>query len=166
MDTEAPAPPRKGGADPEWRAQPNPVAKAAEGGSALDHERRHLGPKAADALDGATEARGSRRGRPATDARATKGARGIAAERAWSRTSSNAKGGSAEGETRQIIHKEPLSLHRFWSRPGEPDANGGALDSRSAREGRGDRGETKAMTEASDAASTESSSRKGESNNP
>jgi len=72
MDTEAPAPPRKGGADPEWRAQPNPVAKAAEGGSALDDERRHLGPKAADALDGATEARGHRRGRPATDARVTR----------------------------------------------------------------------------------------------
>lgn len=166
MDTEAPAPPCKGGVIPEWRAHPSPVAKASGRGGALDYERRHLGPKAADALDGATEARGSRREGPATDARVTKVPEASPPNAHGAEQASTRKAAPPKGRRGKLSIEEPRSLHRFWSRSGEPDANGGALDSRSAREGRGDRGEEKAMTEASDAASTESSSREGESNNP
>jgi hypothetical protein len=70
--------PRSSGAAPQRRTESG-VAGATERGRESGrgrrrtrYERRHLGPKAADALDGATEARGHRRGRPATDGRVTR----------------------------------------------------------------------------------------------
>jgi hypothetical protein len=53
----------------------------------------------------------------------------------------SAEGGSAEGETRQISIRSLAVSTDSGRAPGKPDANGGALDSRSARESRGDRGE-------------------------
>jgi len=94
------------------------------------------------------------------------GARGIAAERGWGRKNSSAKGGSAEGETRRIIHKEPVGLTDSGRDPGDwtrtAERSTPVLLERAGEIAV----KKKAMTEASDAASTESSSRKGESNNP